>query len=373
MVATLRILLVLLFACFTAAQAAPPPIVIGQVADLSGRNQDQGRDYVAGATVYFDQVNASGGIRGRRIVHIVRDDAGRADRSVQLASQLLRDDHAELLFGFTGDAAVAALARSQLLQRERALLFAPLSGAEPPAGGGPIVFTQASYATEVKEIVRHFRGQGLTRFAALYVDNGYGRKVMETLQRELASAGIAPVAQRLLHPDGGDAALHARALSPLSPQVLVVIADSLPMAAFLREFKPFTGGTQVVGLSAVNHSTLLELIGPNVVNGTLLTQTVPHPMRAVTPLLREHLAALKRFRDEPPSHLTLAGFIAAKTLVQALRKLPADATRAEIARRLPQLGVIDLDGMEADLSSASGRAIGFADLTLVRRNGELLQ
>jgi hypothetical protein len=35
--------------------------------------------------------------------------------------------------------------------------------------------------------------------------------------------------------------------------------------------------------------------------------------------------------------------------------------------------VIDLDGMEADLSAANGRAIGFADLTLVRRNGELLQ
>jgi len=365
-------LLAFFFLIFSPAFAAAP-IVIGQVADLSGPNQDQGRDYVAGATVYFDSVNASGGIRGRRIVHLVRDSGGRADTGTQLARKLLEEDQAEILFGFTGDAAVAALARSQLLARHHTLLFAPLSGAEPPPAGGPILFTRAAYSTEAREIVRHFRGQGMTRFAALYVDSGYGRKVMESLEKALAPEGIRLIAQRVMQTDGGDAAAHAKALAALSPQVLIVAADTLPMGAFLREFKPFTGGTQVAGLSAVNHGTLLELIGPAAVNGTLLTQTVPHPARAVTPLLREHLGALKRFRDEPPSHLTLAGFIAAKALVQALRKLPHDAGRAEIARRLPGLGLLDLDGIEADLSAANGRAVEFADLTLVRRNGELLQ
>jgi len=49
-------------------------IVVGQVVDLSGRHSYIGRDFSAGAGIYFEEVNAGGGINGRRIKYLLRDD-----------------------------------------------------------------------------------------------------------------------------------------------------------------------------------------------------------------------------------------------------------------------------------------------------------
>ena len=81
------------------AAAANNAIVVGQAIDLSSPNGSIGRDYVAGIKTCFDAINAAGGINGRRVHLIVRDDQGSADGAVKAAAELIENDRVDYLFG----------------------------------------------------------------------------------------------------------------------------------------------------------------------------------------------------------------------------------------------------------------------------------
>ena len=82
---------------------------------------------------------------------------------------------------------------------------------------------------------------------------------------------------------------------------------------------------------------------------------------------------IRRFRDEPPSHVTLEGFLAAKTLVLALRGVNRDFSRTAITAALRQRRDYDLGGINLHFAEGANRGSGFVDLTLLRKDGTLAQ
>src|SRR4051812_44342499 len=82
--------------------AGEKTIVVGQAIDLSGPNGSIGRDYVAGITTYFDSLNVKGGVNGRKVVYIARDDRGDPAESARLATELIRQDRSDYLLGAIG-------------------------------------------------------------------------------------------------------------------------------------------------------------------------------------------------------------------------------------------------------------------------------
>ena len=74
-------------------------IVIGQAAPLSGTLASTGKEMVLGAKVYFDSINAQGGIGGRRINHVVKDDGYKTEETVRLTKELIEKDKAVGLIG----------------------------------------------------------------------------------------------------------------------------------------------------------------------------------------------------------------------------------------------------------------------------------
>jgi ABC-type branched-subunit amino acid transport system substrate-binding protein len=130
---------------------------------------------------------------------------------------------------------------------------------------------------------------------------------------------------------------------------------------------------QIVALSTANPRTMFELLGPTLAHGVMITQVVPNPLLAESPLLKEHLDAIRTFRDEPPSHLTLEGFIAAKALVEGIRRAGPNPGREAILASFQRMGRLDLRGMVLDFSPGGRTHAAFVDLTMIRRNGALLQ
>ena len=108
----------------------------------------------------------------------------------------------------------------------------------------------------------------------------------------------------------------------------------------------------------------------------MLTQVVPSPQREGVAVVREHIRAMKKFRNEPPSHLTLEGFIAAKALVESLRAgLNGKAVRREdvaaaLLRSQPRLNA----GLGAsDMGMVNTQGGKTVDVTMVRGDGTLIR
>jgi branched-chain amino acid transport system substrate-binding protein len=80
----------------------PTTITLGQSAALSGPAQELGKSMRDGAQAYFDQINASGGVAGRRIVLKTLDDGYEPERAAANTKQFIEGGDVLALFGYVG-------------------------------------------------------------------------------------------------------------------------------------------------------------------------------------------------------------------------------------------------------------------------------
>jgi len=318
----MRALLPLLVAC-AVLQAQARDIVIGQVVEYNGELGEAARDYVAGAKIYFDTVNSHGGLNGMHIRHEVLD--AKANDVRERTRELVEDRKVDVLFGYLGDPAIAAASQEPALQG-RIAMVAPLAGGAPPASiAGNVFFVRPTYDAEMKQIETHFRALQVTRFAVLRDDQ----------LDDLVAVGKQ------------------------NAQALIVLAGTVRTAEFVKRYRPRDPGVMIVALSTVNHRTMFELLGPRLVHGVMVTQVVPNPGLPESTIQKEHL--------------TLEGFMAAKVLVEGLKRAGNAPSRESILTAMQRMGRLDLGGFTVDLSR-NGRDHGaFVDIAMIRRDGGLLQ
>lgn len=90
--------LALAAACGAVQAAAPPPIKIGEISSYSALPVGT-RGYRQGWELARDEINAKGGVLGRKIEIIARDDAGKPDVAITQAGQLVNAEQVDLLTG----------------------------------------------------------------------------------------------------------------------------------------------------------------------------------------------------------------------------------------------------------------------------------
>ena len=84
-------------------------LVVGQVAPLSGVLASTGAQIVLGGKIYFDWVNANGGVHGTPIRQDVVDDAYKVSETVRLTRDMLARPEVVALYGFAGTANITQL------------------------------------------------------------------------------------------------------------------------------------------------------------------------------------------------------------------------------------------------------------------------
>lgn len=285
-------------------------VVVGHLLDRSGAQADLARDYLAGAKVMFDATNAGGG--PVRIQHVVRDADADPRAALAQALSLVDGEHAELLFG-PGDQLLPALAGSPELLRRGVQIVAPLSGLALNAEN--VWFTRADYQAELDAAVRQLRDYGLTRvalavskeFASIGAGNG-----ASWLARQESAMGTRAV------PLDGNAEAAARSIAAQRPGAVIVVGDTLAYASLGRALAAQGWYGFLVGLSAVSPTVAREVLGAGYAGGIVLTQVAPGPQAATLRVVKEHVARMKQYLDEPPSPSTIAGYIGAAWLVRAL-------------------------------------------------------
>ena len=363
----MRILL-FLSALFLSAAAAARDIVVVQVVAYSGPYAETSRDLVGGAKTCFDLVNSQGGVNGNRIRHKAVDGGATADSQRAKLREMLQEE-ADVLFGFVGDEAVAVAAAEPQLKGGQIALVGPVAGRLAAFPG--VFYVRPSYQAEIRQIVSYFRSFQFTRFAIVKEPAAYDRGIGEAVEQELAAQKLRPAVSLTLSSADRIADADINAVLKASPQALILLTDSIGTAEFIKRYKPRAPGVMAVGLSTLNPQVIFELLGPQLASGTMITQVVPNPGQGSSPLTREYIAALRKFRDEPPSNVSFEGFIAAKALVAALKSSGRAPDRASILATLRKLPPVNLDGVVVDFAQ-DGRDRAAVEMSMIRKSGALL-
>lgn len=354
----------------TSTHAAGPGIVIGQSVDLSGPNASIGRDYVAGIKTYFDMVNSTGGINGRRLHYIVRDDRGQPELAGKFTAELIEREQVDYLFGGIGDEPTRVVLEAPAFRRSSHMLFAPLSNADY-GSGARVLFWRPSYKQEIRHLFAHFGKLGIQDVGVVYQESPSNVEAYKSLSTEIQERRMRLAGTARIDASGDRIAQEAAQLAAARPGFVIVIADTINTALFLKEYRKRDAQTFVAGTSLINLATLRELAGERATEWTVFSQVVPNPYAGTSLIQVEHLTMMRKFRDEAVSSMTLEGFAAAKALVKAIRQSKSNG-RAALQDLVAQNRDIDLGGLLASASRGRNRLSAYVDIALFKKGSGLM-
>jgi len=347
-------------------------IVIGQTSSFSGPISGEVKEQTEGAKLYFDWVNANGGVNGRKIRLESMDDAFDPKRSAQNARALI-DKGVFALFLTRGTPQTEAVI--PVLQETGTPLVGPSTGAivlHQPVN--PLVFNvRTRYQTEAETAISQLASQGITRIAVVYRNDSFGKDALAGYLSGLKAAKLAPVGAFPYDRVKADTSEAAEKIIALAPQAIVTAGDSKPLASLVRRVRDAgLSGVSIVTLSNMSSQSFLKELG-DYKHGVIVMQVFPNPRMQVSRISTEmhRLAADKP--DFVASHMAMEGFAAAKVLVEGLRRAGRNPTRVSFMAGLETLQEYDLGGLKLSYGPHARSGLNYVEASIVNRKGTFTQ
>jgi branched-chain amino acid transport system substrate-binding protein len=350
------------------------PIRLGQTTALTGPLADMGQALQQGALVYFESVNAAGGVEGRKIELLSKDDAYEAKRGAANIEALMADASILALFNCFGTPIVeAALPK---LTGSGMPFFAPLSGAQLARPKERNFFNiRASYADEVERLVTHLATIGVKRVGFVWQNNAFGKESFESAKASAARHQFTATADASLESNGTEAEANAAVTKLLAsePEAVIVLLAGKPSTLFVKAARRQRKGLALYAMSVLGAADVLHAMGDDGV-GVTISQVVPLPTNVTVGVVRDFQAAWKKGNPTvEPSHLALEGYINARVFVEVLKRAGRNPSRASIVEAMWKLKKFDLGGFEVSAGEPGSNASRFIELTMVARNGRFVR
>lgn len=222
-------------------------IKIGTFGALTGPGYLYGKLVMNGVEVVFDEVNAAGGIHGRKLQLVREDDRCDAAAAIGAIQKLVHQDQVFALIG--GGCSNATFAAREAIETAKipTLIFASVHDGitTPPAAN---IFSAALTSTIESQAQLEFAlQQGSKRIAVISMRDAWGRARYTPLMDYFKAKGIKPVADEELSPDANDATAQVLRLKAANADAVLMVLYPKPAAVFIRDaqklgFKPLSVG-----------------------------------------------------------------------------------------------------------------------------------
>jgi branched-chain amino acid transport system substrate-binding protein len=347
-------------------------ILIGQSAAFSGPASELGTEMRAGAMAYFQQVNASGGVHGRKIELRSLDDGYEGDRAAANTKKLI-DDGVFLLFGYVGTP--TSNASKPIFTAAHVPFVGPFTGAESLRNplNRYIFNIRASYYDETEKIVGQLVGQTLDKIAVFYQNDDYGKAGLAGVERAMQKRGMKIVATGTVERNTTDVAAAVKAIGKLEPQGVVMISAYKSCAAFLKAMRAAGYNPQFMNVSFVGSKALAHEAGP-AGRGVGISQVVPFPWNLSARVVKDYQQLLEASTGKQEySFTSLEGFISAKVLVEGLRRTGPELTREKFIGTMEQIRDFDVGGFTVSFTPTDHSGSRFVELTVIGKDERFLR
>ena len=323
-------------------------LTIGCSAALSGPLAGFGTDLRQGAEAAIAQINARGGVHGRALqLHMV-DDGYVPQRTIDNVKQMLGQGSAFALLSCVGTPNNTAIL--PMVEEAGIPYVAPLTGASSLRKNARSVFhVRASYTDEVQRLVQRLMGMGVKEIGIVFLDNAYGRELLEDANRALAAAGGKASVQAALATDGKNLDAVVAQVDAVHPSAVLLVtagAATVPLVRGLRKVLP---GVLMAGVSASLTGDAYKQLGETG-RGLAVTMVMPDPNKGRTAVVREYQAAMKVRGQQEFGLGSLEGYVNMRVLAEGLERAGSDPTRSKLRSALAGIRNWDMGGFVVDYS-----------------------
>ncbi len=196
-----RLSLAILCAVLVSPAQSADSIRIGVIAPLSSpASVDMGKSIVGGARVFVQDINATGGVLGRKVELVIRDDQANPDTGASAARELVEKEKVAAVVGIANTGVVMQAAK--VMQGARIpLIISASTGAVigrsfmPPAIADSYVFrTSASDELQAAALLDEaVKRRQFNRIALLHDDSPYGVSGRESIQKAFSKYALEPL------------------------------------------------------------------------------------------------------------------------------------------------------------------------------------
>ncbi|MDO8905553.1 ABC transporter substrate-binding protein [Hydrogenophaga sp.] len=344
-------------------------ILLGQSAPFSGAAEQLGLQFYLGAQLYFEALNARGGVNGRTVEIKRLDDGYEPERCAANTRQLI-DEGVFALFGYIGTpTGVVAL---PLATEAKVPFFAPFTGAEVlrTPFNRYAIHVRASYFDETAAIVRQNLSTGIKKIAVFYQNDAYGKAGLEGVSRALKESNLEPVSIGTVERNTVDVDKAVSDIMALRPEAIVQISAYKSCASFIRAARKQGFAGNFFNVSFVGTQALLDELGKDA-RGVVVSQVMPFPYTPLSPVAGEYLTAVKAKTGQSPNYSSMEGFVAAKVFTEAVRRAGRGLTREGFINAVQSIRNLDLGGFPVDFGPAKHTGSKFVELTLLTADGRI--
>jgi ABC-type branched-subunit amino acid transport system substrate-binding protein len=346
---------------------AADKILVGQSAPLTGSNAEIGKDIRDGAIAYFKKVNDAGGVNGKQIEFISLDDKNDRKTAGANATKLINEQNVVALFGFAS--ATLSLDAMPTVKEKKVPFFAPFTGADAIHKQNAMVFVlRASYADELQKILEHWNALGADRITVIHYDDEIGNQNYATVERIMKAGGKQAASVKLQrNKDVDKSAIDAIIKS--DPHVIISTtlygATSQILTGLREAKKPYN----MTALSFTGPSQLAKVAGPSAY-GVSVAGVVPPPTKTLVPVIKECGDAVKKAGIKELNYTNLEACIAAKVLVEGMRRAGREVTRESLYKGLMNITDYDAGGYSVHFGPEKRHGSHFVELAVISRTGQ---
>lgn len=349
--------------------AAWSQIRVGQTAGFSGPVAAGVKETTEGAKLYFDAINARGGVNGQKIELVSLDDKFDPKLAAENARKLADDKQVVSLFLTRGTPHTQAIL--PVLAEAKLPLVGPSTGAmalHRPVN--PWLFNvRATYQREAERAVQHLSLIGMDRIGVLHVDDSFGADLLEGAQKGFASVGKTPLFVEKFDRAQWDFSAIAPRIASSGAQAVLFIGSGVAVADGIAAIRKAGSRAQVITNSNNASAGFVKSLGPHA-SGTIVTQVFPYERSLSVAMVKEAADLAKAKGLEGVSPAMLEGFAAAKVLVAGLQRSGPGPTRAKLRDALEAMSKLDIGGLELGFGSADHTGLEFVDLSIIDGGGK---
>jgi len=348
-------------------------IKLGMSSPFSGPNGAYGDAMREGVQAALAQVNAAGGIQGRRIELVSLDDGYETERAVANTKKLIDEEKVFALMAFYGSSPTTEAMK--VFSAAKVPLVGTISGADSlrTPVNHYMYHLRASYADETETIVEHLVGLGITNIAVFYQNDGFGKSGLDGVTAALQRHKLKASASAAIERNSVEVAAAVETIAKANPQAVVMVTLYKPTAAFVTAMRKVSQTPQFVTLSPVGADLLVKEMGADEARGIGITQVMPYPWNDALPIVRDFHKALAQYaKGKEVTYYGLEGYINGRLMVEALKRAGKDLSREKLEAAL-EGSSFDLGSYKLGYSPASHNGSRFVELTIVGRNGRVLR
>ena len=270
------------FGLASAAVAQQPPIKIGMSMAQTGGLAGGGKASLLGIEVWRDDVNARGGLLGRKVELVIYDDKSSASETPAIYSKLLDVDKVDILFAPYATVPTAPL--MPLVKQRGMLLMGNFSFQVNSKVGHDMWFNNApwgpadSWASSFLDIGQKAGGKTIALLAA---DQEFAQNLAKTAREVAGKLNMQVVFDQAYPPSTVEFSGILRALKATKPDIVYVASYPPDSAGILRAVNEIGIGDNVKlfggGMVGLQFGTVMENLG-SLLNGVVNYNTwLPEP------------------------------------------------------------------------------------------------